>query len=107
MGNIYISEMKALTHPPAGVKLVMDAVMVYLGKPIGWASAKKEMRVGDIKFLNKIKTLIKKIFRPKLLRRLKNSLVKKFLLQKKWRKYLLLLLLSAIGYVALKTTLSF
>jgi len=39
----YIAEMKALNKPPRGVDTVMDAVMVFLEKPTGWTSVKKEL----------------------------------------------------------------
>lgn len=48
----FIAEMKAMNKPPSGVDTVMDAVMVFMEKPTGWASVKKELN--DTQFLNKI-----------------------------------------------------
>jgi len=39
----FIAEMKALNKPPPDVAIVMDAVMVFLEKPLGWVSVKKEL----------------------------------------------------------------
>jgi len=48
----FIAEMKAMNKPPSGVDVVMDAVMVFLELPTGWASVKKALN--DTQFLNKI-----------------------------------------------------
>ena len=48
----FIAEMKALNKPPSAVGLVMDAVMVFLGHPIGWPSVKKALN--DTGFLKSI-----------------------------------------------------
>jgi tagatose-1,6-bisphosphate aldolase non-catalytic subunit AgaZ/GatZ len=48
----YIAEMKAMSKPPSGVDTVMDAVMIFLEKPTGWASVKKELN--DTQFLKRV-----------------------------------------------------
>jgi len=53
----FIAEMKALNKPPHDVGVVMDSVMVFLEKPIGWASVKKELN--DTGFLKNIMELDK------------------------------------------------
>lgn len=53
----FIAEMKALNKPPHDVGVVMDSVMVFLEKPTGWASVKKELN--DTGFLKNIMELDK------------------------------------------------
>jgi len=53
----FIAEMKAMSNPPGDVKTVMDAVMVFLERPLGWVSVKKELN--DTKFLDRIMDLEK------------------------------------------------
>jgi dynein heavy chain len=53
----FIAEMKALNKPPHDVGVVMDSVMVFLEKPIGWPSVKKELN--DTGFLKNIMELDK------------------------------------------------
>lgn len=53
----FIAEMKALNKPPSGVDVVMDAVMVFLERPTGWVSVKKELQ--DTGFLQRIMDLDK------------------------------------------------
>lgn len=48
----FIAEMKAMSKPPSGVDTVMDAVMVFMEKPTGWPSVKKELN--DTQFLKRI-----------------------------------------------------
>lgn len=48
----FIAEMKAMNKPPSGVDVVMDSVMVFLERPTGWTSVKKELN--DTKFLDRI-----------------------------------------------------
>jgi dynein heavy chain len=60
--------MKALNKPPHDVGVVMDAVMVFLEKPIGWASVKKELN--DTGFLKSIMDLDKDHIQQKTLKRI-------------------------------------
>lgn len=53
----FIAEMKALNKPPGDVATVMDTVMIFMEKPTGWASVKKELN--DTAFLKNIMELDK------------------------------------------------
>lgn len=64
----FIAEMKALNKPPHDVGVVMDSVMVFLEKPIGWASVKKELN--DTGFLKSIMDLDKEHIQQKTLKRI-------------------------------------
>lgn len=64
----FIAEMKALNKPPHDVGVVMDAVMVFLEKPIGWASVKKELN--DTGFLKTILEMDKEHIQQKTLKRI-------------------------------------
>jgi dynein heavy chain len=64
----FIAEMKALNKPPSGVDTVMDAVMVFLEKPTGWASVKKELQ--DTQFLSNIMDLDKERIQAKTLKKI-------------------------------------
>jgi hypothetical protein len=37
----YIAECKSFSNPPETVKEVLNSVLICLGEPIGWTSAKK------------------------------------------------------------------
>ena len=39
----FIDEIKAFKNPPRDVKLVLEAVMTLLDKPIDWVSIRKEL----------------------------------------------------------------
>jgi dynein heavy chain len=62
----FIAEMKALNKPPHDVG--MDSVMVFLEKPIGWPSVKKELN--DTGFLKNIMELDKEHINAKTLKRI-------------------------------------
>lgn len=64
----FIAEMKALNKPPGDVAIVMDAVMVFLEKPLGWISVKKELN--DTGFLKNIMELDKEHIQPKTLKKI-------------------------------------
>lgn len=64
----FIAEMKALNKPPSGVDVVMDAVMVFLEKPTGWASVKKELN--DTGFLKNVMELEKEKISAKTLKKI-------------------------------------
>jgi len=64
----FIAEMKAMNKPPSGVDTVMDAVMVFMEKPTGWASVKKELN--DTQFLNKIMDFNKDAIQQKTLKKI-------------------------------------
>jgi len=62
----FIAEMKALNKPPIDVGITMDAVMVLLEKPIGWASVK--LALNDTGFLKSIMELDKEHISAKTLK---------------------------------------
>ena len=64
----FIAEMKAMNKPPHVVGGVMDAVMVFLEKPIGWASVKKELN--DTGFLKTVMDLNKDNIQQKTLKKI-------------------------------------
>jgi len=64
----FIAEMKALSNPPGDVKTVMDAVMVFLERPLGWVSVKKELN--DTKFLDRIMDLEKENIKASVLKKI-------------------------------------
>lgn len=66
----FIAEMKALNKPPHDVGVVMDSVMVFLEKPMGWPSVKKELN--DTGFLKNIMELDKEHIQPKTLKRIES-----------------------------------
>jgi dynein heavy chain len=64
----FISEMKALQRPPPDVAFVMDAVMVFLEKPQGWASVK--LALNDTGFLKSIIEFDKENIKEKTLKKI-------------------------------------
>lgn len=64
----FIAEMKALNKPPGDVATVMDTVMIFMEKPTGWASVKKELN--DTAFLKNIMELDKEHIQQKTLKRI-------------------------------------
>jgi dynein heavy chain len=66
----FIAEMKSLNKPPGGVDTVMDAVMVFLEKPTGWPSVKKELQ--DTQFLTNIMDLDKERIQQKTLKKIES-----------------------------------
>mgnify|MGYP002862064625 CR=1 FL=1 len=47
-----LSVVKSYATPPSGVDVVLNAVMILLGKEASWAVAKKEL--ADTSFLNRL-----------------------------------------------------
>ena len=64
-----LTELKAYANPPPAVEKTLACVMIFMNKPTDWAGAKRSM--GDINFLNELKSYDKDNVKPLILTRVK------------------------------------